>query len=459
MKKPLKKLMVLLILIFMSINLSGCNIIELIDIAIDILDSYNSSNEEEDYVYPEIDINNVNTVTDLYSGLMPSTGNAKVLVLMIEFPDYAHKAKHTKEYVQNIFFGDGSTDESLASYYKKSSYNKLNISGEVVGWYMANERSSSYERKYDEHASDMILKEALEYYYSNKLIDVNNFDGNNDGYIDAVFAVYSRRDSDISDLWWAYQTTFEDYYTKENYIQLGDKKFSNYAWASIYFSEVSFFSKGFDPTTFIHESGHLLGLDDYYDYDEYSGSNAGLGGADMMDYNVGDHLPISKLILGWTKPTVVERNESKNYKIRSFTETGDVLLIPLQEYNGIFDEYLLVEYYTPTGLNSTNTYLTKSGVRLTYVNANIGDGGMTGSYYTLFNHDNSDTDIPFTCMISPSGIIGSDESAYNKDLFQTNDTFNGKSIYYSDTLYRNFSLTVLGFNSEDSSVTISVSFN
>ena len=44
-----------------------------------------------------------------------------------------------------------------------------------------------------------------------------------------------------------------------------------------------------DTHTFVHESGHLLGLNDYYCYDtENTWDPAGV--LDMQSYNVGDHI-------------------------------------------------------------------------------------------------------------------------------------------------------------------------
>lgn len=451
MKNLIKKFMMVILFSLLCINLSGCTII---DIAFEILNSYQNQENQIEYEYPTIDVDKIHTLSDLYEGVMPSKGNANVIVLLIEFPDEAHKTKYTPEFMNECFFGTNS----VSSYYRESSFHKFNMFGQVFGWYKAKYSSSKYERLYGNYASDVIIKEALDYYISNGTISPNNYDGNSDGYIDAVYGIYSRKQSEMSNLWWAYQTTYQDEDTLEQYVVYDDVKFSQYVWASSqFFDSGSIFSKSADLSTIIHETGHLLGLDDYYDYDTFSGSNVGVGGADMMDYNVGDHMPISKMILGWVEPEVVTLNENKEYNLRSFTETGDVLIIPLQEYNSVFDEYLTVEFYTPTGLNKTNTYLTTYGVRLTYVNATLADGGMSGSYYTLFDHDNSDTDIPFVCMMTKTGPIKNDESASNKNLFQVNDNFVGKSIYYACEEYRNFEIKVVMMTSKE--VTVSVSFN
>ncbi len=140
-----------------------------------------------------------------------------------------------------------------------------------------------------------------------------------------------------------------------------------------------------DAHTYIHETGHVLGLDDYYNYDS-SGSGFGpTGQIDMMDYNITDHNMFSKLSLGWAKPYVVTGNAE--ITINPSQSSGDCILIPRvgKTYAGHpFDEYILLELYTPTGLNlsdSTSKYggsssmyplgYTVPGVKLFHLDARL----------------------------------------------------------------------------------------
>ena len=76
----------------------------------------------------------------------------------------------------------------------------------------------------------------------------------------------------------------------------------------------------------------------------------------MMDCNVGDHNAYTKMQYGWVAPKVID-GSSKNFtvELESFTETGDFLLLrntTTDPWNGTpFDEYLVLQYYTPTNLN------------------------------------------------------------------------------------------------------------
>ena len=69
-----------------------------------------------------------------------------------------------------------------------------------------------------------------------------------------------------------------------------------------------------------------------------------------MDYNVGDHNPFTKILLGWVSPYICRM--SMNIDLRSFASSGDcIMVIPFYE-DTIFTEFFLLDYYTPTGLNA-----------------------------------------------------------------------------------------------------------
>ena len=76
----------------------------------------------------------------------------------------------------------------------------------------------------------------------------------------------------------------------------------------------------------------------------------------MMDCSLGDHNAFSKMLLGWNRPYVP--TGSSKIHLRPSQGNGDCVLLPLGEYNGTpFDEYLLLEFYTPTYLNYADSAL------------------------------------------------------------------------------------------------------
>ena len=301
---------------------------------------------------------------------LPSTGNSRILVIPYEFTDakftYTDLAK-----IENAFFGSSKDTgwESVSSFYNKSSYGKLNISGEVTPKINSNMTVSQFEildanaTRNNETLTDTILDQCLDLLIKNGM-DLSSYDSDNDGYIDAVWIVYSADYNQDSDSLWAYTTWT---YSEKKHSNLYS---SCYAWASVKFlNEYNYGvgTKSGDAHTFIHETGHMLGLDDYYsyDYDGLKNYDTPLGGVDMMDFNIVDHNSYSKYLLGWITPTLITEEYLKANNnvltLSSLVESGKAFLLPAYKdgsiaYNGTpFDEYLLLEYYTPTNLNENDS--------------------------------------------------------------------------------------------------------
>ena len=98
-----------------------------------------------------------------------------------------------------------------------------------------------------------------------------------------------------------------------------------------------------------------------------------------MDLNIGDHNAFSKSLLGWTNPTHVK--EAKTYKLKPFESSGDCLIIKPNWEGSFLDEYLIIEYYTPTGLNYADSHskystrellYSKNGIKVLHVDARLG---------------------------------------------------------------------------------------
>lgn len=322
-----------------------------------------------------------------------SVGEQKLLVVPVKFTDspttYGNDAT-VKETIRRGFFGQSNETgwESLSSYYHKSSFGKLTITGEVLDPFNMGMKTTDLE---DKPKTDTVLDQTyhvLESVY-NTLSDekLKEYDLNRDGYVDSIFLVYLAPTS--TDLFWAFQF----YWNKPS--NQNKPVFSTYAWASYEFmyEESGFTAERPDAHTFIHESGHLFGLDDYYDYDKEN-TKSPLGGNDMMDFNITDHNMHSKYLFNWSQPYVAVGNS--DITLRPAEQSGDFVLLN-KSWNGhVYDEYILIEYYTPTGLNfkdSVEGYgaingFTVPGVRIFHVDARL---------QTVY----SDTDKRWTDEIMP----------------------------------------------------------
>ena len=429
-------------------------------VKINILERYITINVEvinESYFIPS-DIETLNKYADKhnFSYGMPSTGNSKALVIPVEFIDYK-ASSNMKTDLEKAFFGkDNETGwESLSSYYYKSSYGKLNIEGKVLDVYNTGNTSKYYNSKYErgQDADYMIIKQALEYYDNE--IDYSEYDSNNDGYIDALYIVYTTPidyDSDTS-MWWAYTYEyFTDDYEFYDGVEADYYCFLGYDF--LFETPTSGKNISLNTETIIHETGHILGLDDYYDYDDTKGPDGGIGGGDMMDYNVGDHNPFSKILMGWVTPYVV--TDTTTINLNSFGATGNCILL-VDQYSSIYDEYYLIDYYTPDRLNKLeagyNGLFSISGIRIYHIDSRITKNDAE-NIIDIFDYDNSYTDHRLISLVQASGSNAIDKGSFssNSDLLKC-DTEYVINKWYSKT---NLEFVISATLKQDLSVDINI---
>ncbi len=357
-----------------------------------------------------------------------STAKKKFLVIPVEIKGYEF-SNQTLSDLNKLFNGNGKTDtgywESLSSFYKKSSFGKFDSEFVIGDVYKTNKTPKQIvEYKGSDNntePSTMVLRDAISAYKAKNGNDsTKQFDTDNDGYIDATIMIYScpnyTSSSSIENIdddstFWAY--CFWDYMNSQN-ANKNSPIANNYFWASYDFNYEAVSSPKVDSHTICHEFGHLLGLDDYYDYSKKE-KRAPAGGFDMMDMNIGDHSTFSKMALGWTKPYVVTGDAE--ITINPAAENGDCIILANGWNETAFDEYLLFELYTPTGLNEQDASTTYSsrfklpstpGIKLWHIDARI---------YRADAYDENDVGTTLTTL--PTTL---DTSKYSYGVAATNST-------------------------------------
>jgi len=305
---------------------------------------------------------------------VPSVGDINLLVIPILIPGYTtidlngdgvDDKEAVREDIKTTFFGTGEEDnigyESLSSFYKKSSYEQLNLSGTVTDWFDLSAATSAYTTATDidiDQAYDVVLK-AVNWAKNTLNMDMTDYDNDKDGYIDGVWCVYSCPDytqngpRTDNNNYWAYTTWGNQVPGQEGceYPNVGNPVYNVFGWASYDFMYNAYGKDLLDAHTFIHETGHMLGLSDYY---SDSGTYNPIGRIDMMDSNIIDHNSYSKMLLGWTKPYIVSGNATIDLKSMQNKDSLIVISSDATKATNEFDpfgEYMVVELYTNQGLN------------------------------------------------------------------------------------------------------------
>lgn len=298
---------------------------------------------------------------------MATTGEANILLIRVDFPDYSFSDNDTEDALKQIAFGPsgegqpGYPYESLSAYYERSSYGRLHISGQVASYTAKNNRDT-----YSRSMADL-FKEAMTALDAQGM-DFSQFDGNRDGLIDGVYIHFAGPDTGWGTAWWSQKMSYGgdpfvlDGVALSDYVTLHDNSASG-------------------ARTLVHETGHMLGLADYYSYTAQTYEN-GIRTFDMMCDNTGDHNGFSKWLLGWIDVEDITRvsadDGSAELSLSAISGNGGSKIAVVSPVDsGMFSEYFLVQYDVP-GLNNEGIYYPNtpdSGFRVFHINATLNADG------------------------------------------------------------------------------------
>ncbi len=285
----------------------------------------------------------------------------KVLAILIDWSDRPHT--YSRETFDTLLFSRNVLPYgSVADYYHEVSYGKLAVTGEVREWY----NSGNYNTNFDFQSLLATLDPQIDY---------SQFDGNNDGDVDAVLFIRSgkgQEDShDLQDIW-SYAIVYSPgtgpgpfdgkrvprWNTCPETMPLHDPN-----------SPVDF--TGIDSLNsirvFCHELAHNVGLPDLYDYDDklvvstfdppndnndhpvYDWCTMGFGGYGIFSIKslIPSHLcGWNKREAGWITPIVLDKGTYGALMIRNIETTPDssLYILPIDMTQG---EYFFLEYRNP----------------------------------------------------------------------------------------------------------------
>jgi len=338
---------------------------------------------------------------------MPTTGTVNIPVLLIKFPDYPHS--NSAAYIGSKIFGKGRSSEypleSLTEFYQRSSFGKLKITGNILGWYTHSDLRENIEQ--GTAGRESLIMDALKYYDS-RGHNFSQYDNDNDGYIDYLVVIWSGTHGEWASFWWAYQTGFYD-----RSLLLDGKRLSSYSWQ---WESRNYPKDEFSPSTLIHETGHALGLPDLYDYEEGVGPDGGVGGMDIMDAIWGDHNSFHKYMLNWISP-VFHNDGSRDYSFSPAVETGESLIIMPDVPSGdVFGEFFMVENRSRTG---NDVEIPEDGLIIWHIDSTLDRTGRN------FEYDNSTTDHKYVRLMEADGLEEIEQDGYVNagDFYTEGDRF------------------------------------
>lgn len=219
----------------------------------------------------------------------PTTGRQKTLVVLFQFSDVKFSSiDDPKQFYTDMLNKPGFTwsngaNGSAWDFYNQSSMGQFDPEFVVVGPVTLSNKATYYGS--DDNGQDFRMGEALKEACDaiDGEVDFSEYDTNGDGYIDNVYFFYAgggqADDPNGTDYIWPHSAIAEESWGV--HLTYDGKSLGHYACSN----ELRYSAAGnLIPTgigTFVHEFGHVLGLDDHYST-TYNLLAFGLGQYDTM---------------------------------------------------------------------------------------------------------------------------------------------------------------------------------
>ena len=271
-------------------------------------------------------------------------GQYKILVVLVEFQDV--KFSKTIEDFDRLFNQEDYHEEgakgSVRDFFLSSSYGQLRLECDIYGPYTTSNNMDYYGGNgisgKDTNTYDFFIETVNQV---TKDVDLSEYDGNHDGYVDnihIIYAGYGEESGALASAIWAHESTFHQPYVIQGI------KIDHYSCSPELRGNSGMGISRIGPHC--HEIGHALGAMDYYDTDySTNGSFIGTGKWDVMSsgnwnndgITPADFNPYVKAYnFGWTTPKLLPEGEvtikpsiqdKDNYYILQPTYSDDFYLV------------------------------------------------------------------------------------------------------------------------------------
>ena len=359
--------------------------------------------------------NHVKKYKNVFDGAMPCIGKANVLVFYVDFDGGSQtRWELTKDQLNDYFFSEeGKTNynvayssrDSIRSFYYRSSYGRLDITGNVYEY----KTTGAYN---DYPYLSSVVNEIVSNFYST--IEWSDYDANNDGYIDGLFIIP--------------KTDWQNGYGR-TYISTfyGDINPAN----GYRFSNVAYFADNFFNTV-CHETCHMFGIPDMYDNVRLNPNGMGVGS--IMDSSIGDgDIPSpAKFILGWLNDVkFVDVGNADSFSLKSFSYEGSCLIVKPNGDN--HKNWFFVDYHTDEGSDYSGVEVDSfknKGVRIMRTQMNIDDDFNVIGYQEFVGMGPS----PYLYLAAVRPDINLNESDFYLHENEEITPYTNPSSAYSDTI-------------------------
>jgi M6 family metalloprotease-like protein len=234
---------------------------------------------------------------------------SQYLVVLVSFNDLAfqHTASDFDLWLNEPGYSVNGGTGSVKDYYRDNSSGQFIPNFTVVGPYTLSKNRADYGGN-DSSGNDIdpytMVIEAMRAAKLNGGVNFKQFDNDGDGYVDNVYVIYAgygEASSGDDDDMWPHSATLGD-----KKIRLDSKYINNYSCSAELVGASGSEMDGIG--TFTHEFGHILGLKDMYDTDDYD-NGYGLDPGDYSLYASGSYnnnsrtppylMAFERLQMGW----------------------------------------------------------------------------------------------------------------------------------------------------------------
>ena len=378
------------------------------------------------------------------------TSSWKALVILVKFTDKASQVNAS--YFDNLLFGQNTG--TLRDYYKKVSYNNLDIVTvnlpSATGWVTAPQTYSyyvngqngtgSYPRNSQKLTEDIVN-------LVNSQVDFSKYDNDGDGYVDALFIIHSGTGAEYTgnnnDIWSHAWTTSAPQ-------TLDGVKVYHYSIEPEYWLNPGDMTCG----VFAHELGHAaFGLPDLYDTDY---SSEGLGNWSLMaggSWNGQGGLggspafpdAWSHVQMGYITPIIV----SSNIAGQTINNVENISEAYFLQNSFCGSEYFLCENRQKTGYD---TYLPGSGLCIYHIDNSVNNNNhewypghtSSGHYHVALEQADGKWSLEHNVGYGDAGDpypgstnnINFDNSTFpDSKNYNLNETYIGVSNIFSSSNY------------------------